>query len=79
MLPMNTGHAFFWRWAALTSVSWFLLNFFGESVLGLGGLALMAIGQWRLLRRRHVAAAGWWIVATIVGFGVFRAVERAPR
>ena len=55
------------------AVNTFLATFFVDGLI-IG--ASVGIAQWLVLRRR-IAPIGWWVVASIVGYGVGKAVGEA--
>jgi len=48
----------------------------GNSAVDAGGGAVVGIAQWFVLRRQ-VSRAGWWVLASIVGFVVASTVQFA--
>lgn len=62
------------RWRALTrTVGWIPNLAMRWSAVGAVAGALAGFGQWLILRR-HFRRAGWWILATVIGWAVARAV-----
>ena len=59
-----------------TGVTIFDSTMSGNSAVDAGGGAVVGIAQWFVLRRQ-VSRAGWWVLASIVGFVVASTVQFA--